>query len=321
MVTYNDETGLFSVTAHDLQNDHVYTQTFDFVICASGHFSVPNMPSFSLDSFPGRILHSHDFRNARHFAGMDLLVVGRSYSAEDIASQCWKYGAKSVTISWRSAPIGWDWPEEIEERPLLERCEGKRIFFKDGSSKEFDAIIYCTGYQHHFPFFPDDLRLKTENRLWPLNLYKGVVWENNPKLFYLGMQDQFYTFNMFDAQAWYVRDVILDRIPLPDKETMKKDSQAWYDREETLETDHDKIWFQGDYVKELIQATDYPAFDVDEVNRTFLLWEHHKAENIMGFRDRAYKSIMTGTMAPTHHTPWVKAMDDSMKTYLQNEAE
>jgi trimethylamine monooxygenase len=46
-------------------------------------------------------------------------------------------------------------------------------------------------------------------------------------------------------------------------------------------------------------------------------WEHHKAENIMGFRDNAYKSIMTGTMSPKHHTPWLKAMDDSMESYLK----
>jgi trimethylamine monooxygenase len=46
-------------------------------------------------------------------------------------------------------------------------------------------------------------------------------------------------------------------------------------------------------------------------------WEHHKMENIMGFRDNAYKSIMTGKMSPKHHTPWLKAMDDSMESYLQ----
>jgi trimethylamine monooxygenase len=45
-------------------------------------------------------------------------------------------------------------------------------------------------------------------------------------------------------------------------------------------------------------------------------WEHHKAENIMGFRDNAYKSIMTGKMSPKHHTPWLKAMDDSLESYL-----
>ena len=37
-------------------------------------------------------------------------------------------------------------------------------------------------------------RLETGNRLWPLGIYKGVVWEANPKLLYLGVQDQYYTF-------------------------------------------------------------------------------------------------------------------------------
>ena len=56
--------------------------------------------------------------------------------------------------------------------------------------------------------------------MWPPDLYKGVVWEKNPKLSYLGMQDQFYTFNMFDAQAWFARDVIMGRIKLPSNEEM-----------------------------------------------------------------------------------------------------
>ena len=38
---------------------------------------------------------------------------------------------------------------------------------------------------------------------------------------YLGMQDQWYTFNMFDAQAWYARDVILEKINLPSLSEMQ----------------------------------------------------------------------------------------------------
>lgn len=115
---------------------------------------------------------------------------------------------------------------------MLTRVDKNTCHFKDGSSKEIDAIIMCTGYLHHFPFLPDGRRLKTDNWLWPLNLYKGVFWEENPRLMYLGMQDQFYTFNMFDAQAWYARDYILGRIELPDLESMRQHSQAWRDREE-----------------------------------------------------------------------------------------
>jgi len=318
MVNYDKKKKKFTVTVHDRAKDRMYSEVFDHVICASGHYSTPNAPYFDgLRTFNGRVLHAHDFRDALEFKGKDVLLVGRSYSAEDIGSQCWKYGARSVTTTYRSKPMGFKWPANFEERPLLQRLDNKTAYFKDGSSKEVDAIILCTGYQHHFPFLPDDLRLTTANRLWPLGLYKGVVWEDNPKLFFIGMQDQFYTFNMFDAQAWYVRDVILGRIKLPKLDAMRKNSKAWRKREEKLENAEQMIWFQGDYVKELIAVTDYPSFDIETVNKTFMQWEHHKMDDIMSFRNNCYRSVMTGTMSPKHHTPWIKAMDDSMESYLQ----
>ena len=46
--------------------------------------------------------------------------------------------------------------------------------------------------------------------------------------------------------------------------------------------------------------------------------EHNKHEDIMTYRDRAHRSVVTGNMAPLHHTPWIKAMDDSMSSYLNN---
>jgi trimethylamine monooxygenase len=318
MVEWDKKKKLFNVTVHDRKKDRMYTEQFDHVICASGHFSTPNVPYFEgIATFNGRVMHAHDFRDALEFKGKDVLIVGRSYSAEDIGSQCWKYGARSVTATYRTKPMGFKWPANFEERPLLQKLVGKTAHFKDGSTKEIDAIILCTGYQHHFPFMAEDLRLKTTNRLWPLDLYKGVIWEINPRLSYLGMQDQFYTFNMFDAQAWYVRDVILGRIKLPKLDAMKKNSKAWRKREEKLENAEQMIWFQGDYVKELISATDYPSFDVEGVNKTFMEWEHDKMADIMGYRNKGYRSLMTGTMSPRHHTKWVEAMDDSMEAYMK----
>ncbi len=317
MVNWDKKKKKFLLTVHDRPKDKMYTEEFDHVISASGHFSTPQVPVFEgIGKFNGRVLHAHDFRDALEFKGKDILIVGRSYSAEDIGSQCWKYGAKSVTTTYRSKPMGFKWPKNFEERPLLQKLVGNTAHFKDGSTKDIDAIILCTGYQHYFPYLPEDLRLKTANRLWPENLYKGVVWQDNPRFFYIGMQDQFYTFNMFDAQAWYVRDVILGRIKLPKADAMKKDWKKWLKREVKLENAEQMIWFQGDYVKDLIAATDYPKFDVEGVNKTFMEWEHHKMEDIMGFRNNAYRSLMTGNMAPKHHTPWKDALDDSMEAYL-----
>ena len=82
------------------------------------------------------MLHAHDFRDAREFAGKDLLILGTSYSAEDIGSQCWKYGAKSITVAHRNAPMGFDWPSNWKEVPKLERVDETTAYFEDGTVQE-----------------------------------------------------------------------------------------------------------------------------------------------------------------------------------------
>ena len=318
-VSWDAGSGTFAVHSEDLQTKDETHESFDHVIVASGHFSVPHVPTFEgIERFPGRVLHGHDFRDAQEFAGKNLLIVGASYSAEDIGLQCVKYGAASVTFTYRTAPMGFKWPANMVERPLLQRLTGKTAHFKDGTSAEIDAIIMCTGYQHHFPFMEHDLRLRTDNRLYPDHLYKGVVWEDNPKLFYLGMQDQYYTFSMFDAQAWFVRDVILGRIKLPSKADMRKDIEAWRAKEAKLEDPEMDIDFQTEYVADLVKATEYPDFDFGAVAKAFKDWEHHKVEDIVTYRDKPHASGCTGTVAPVHHTAWMKALDNSMAAFLRN---
>jgi trimethylamine monooxygenase len=319
-VRYDDASGMFTVSAHELTEDHLYDEQFDHVIVASGHFSTPNVPEFEgFSAFNGRVLHAHDFRDAMEFKDKDILIIGTSYSAEDIGSQCWKYGCKSVTVSYRTAPMGYKWPDNWKEVPLLQKVEGNTATFKDGTTKDVDAIILCTGYKHHFPFMPDDLRLKTANRLASANLYKGVAFVPNPKLFYLGMQDQWFTFNMFDAQAWWVRDAIMGKINIPsDIKARAADVTARVTAEDAGEDDYAAIKYQGDYVKELIAETDYPSFNVDGACDAFYQWKKHKKTDIMGFRNQSYESVITGTMAPAHHTPWKDALDDSLESYLRN---
>lgn len=153
-VQYNKEKDNFMVVVKDLVKDKVLEgEEFDYVIVASGHYSTPNVPTFpGVEKFPGRVLHAHDFRDANEFAGKTLLLVGASYSAEDIALQCIKYGAKRVICTWRSKPMGFNWPESIEERPLVQKFEGNTAFFKDGSKHDVDVVMMCTGYLHSYPF-------------------------------------------------------------------------------------------------------------------------------------------------------------------------
>lgn len=322
-VSFDEDTQKFTVVLDDLKIDKTYTEEFDYLVVASGHFSTPNMPYFKgIERYPGQMIHAHDFRGADQFKDQDLLLIGSSYSAEDIGVQCHKHGAKSVTLSYRSAPIGVEWPEGIKEVPLLTHFEKDTAHFKDGTSKKFDAVIMCTGYQHKFPFLPDEMRLKTKNNLYPDNLYKGIFFNELPRLIYLGMQDQYYTFNMFDTQAWVARDYMMDTYKLPAKAERRLDIDQWLERHEELASSPDHVDFQTDYIKDLLALSNYPDFNVDQVGVMFKEWLQDKEENILTYRDKTFKSVVTGTMAETHHTEWMDELDDSKERYLyQDESE
>src|SRR5690554_6534551 len=275
------------------------------------------MPYFKgIENFPGAVIHAHDFKGADQFIDQNLLLIGSSYSAEDIGVQCYKHGSKSVTLSYRSNPIGLEWPKGIKEVPLLTHFDGEIAHFNDGTSERFDAVVMCTGYQHKFPFLPDELRLKTNNCMYPDDLYKGIFFNNRPSLIYLGMQDQYYTFNMFDAQAWLARDYMMGKYRLPNKAERRIDIDHWLAKNDKLETGFDDVDFQSDYIKDILKLSDYPEFNIDKVGEMFKEWLRDKDENILTYRDKTFQSVVTGTMAAEHHTEWMDELDDSKERYL-----
>ena len=73
------------------------------MICASGHYSFPNLPPIDcFADFKGTILHSHDQRTFRNYKDKTVMVIGTSYSAEDIASIAYKNGAKKLVCCYRN---------------------------------------------------------------------------------------------------------------------------------------------------------------------------------------------------------------------------
>ncbi|XP_046654592.1 senecionine N-oxygenase-like isoform X2 [Daphnia pulicaria] len=318
-VEFDREKEIFHVRKKNLTTGKSSIEDFDYVIVAVGHFSMPNVPYVEgIETFPGQVIHSHDFRDARQFAEQSILVIGGSLSAEDIALQTFKFGAKSITISYRTKPIGCKWPSKIEEKPLLTRMEGRSAHFPDGSERDFDSIILCTGYKHHFPFLNDDLRLVTTNCFYPSQLYKGIFFQEQPRLIYLGMQNLYFSLSLFDAQTWYVRDVILGRIPFPNKLQRAEDMLSWKTREEKIKDKLDALDFQTAYLKELTSATDYPLDDLrlSGTAATFKNFLDDKESNIINYRDKQYTSSITGTKAVMHPTPWMEVNNYSSVDFL-----
>lgn len=323
------QNGTFDVKYHDVKQDVHGSIVVDHLVVASGHFSVPNIVEFKgFEAFNGRILHSHSFRNALNFRGQNVLVIGGSYSAEDIALQCWKFGSKSVTISVRSGPTGLKWPDGVQEVPLLkEVVDGHEAVFVDGQRvRGIDSIILCTGYLHSFPFLPNELRLKTKNVLYPRGLYKGVIRMGTPNLLYIGMPDQWYTFSMFDVQALFAKDVILGRVALPDPADMRKDVEKWCDMAAEARSEEAQIAFQTQYILDLYASLLKGAEYVDDAKKLdysqeFGRWEDDRHHDIITHRNGRFTSKVSGKTASQFATEWKDAFDDSIEAYLDEKAQ
>jgi len=309
----------FEITSYNLKSKTTLKMFFDNIVVCTGHYSFPNMPSYpGLLGFPGRVLHAHDFRDAREFKDQTILLVGASYSAEDIAMQCLKYGAKKIVCSYRSRPMGFFGPvDQIEELPLLTTIEDSTVNFKNGEKRQIDAIIFCTGYQMKFDYLPDSLRLSCRNVLYPPGLYKGVFWNDNPKCMFIGMQDQYYTYTMFDIEAYLARDHLMGIYNLPDKEERTKDMNYWIKKNKECNGWKDEIDYQTDFLKDLMTLTEYPEHGIEKMQQHFYTWEGHKHDNILTYREKCFESTITGEMGTIHHTQWFQALDDTQEEFMR----
>ena len=321
-VEFDKETNTFNVTVEDLALNKTVKGVFDYLIVATGHFSFPYMPSIKdFNNFMGRSLHAHDFRNSLEFVGQDLLFVGGSFSAEDLALQCMKFGAKSATISYRSKAITYKFPDYIKQRPEIDYVNSDgEVVFTDGHKQKFDSIIFCTGYLVKFPFLPSDITLRCGNVISPPNLYQGVQFVNednsgNGRVLYLGMSYQCYTFTMFKMQAWWAASLTKGLLDDVNNIELKKKIESVKFWEEKAMDMNDNCLFQRDYINSLCE--DLKCDDNLDTDKQFKEWSELKHADLVTYRDFGHESNFDNLgPAPKPKKPWFINFDDSLKTFV-----
>lgn len=107
----------------------------------------------------------------------------------------------------------------------IERIEGKRIFFNDGTNEEFDVLIAATGYLIDLPFISPSI-VPIENN--SVDLYKRVIppgWEG---LYFVGLLNSTaHSLNMiFEHQARWICALEKGRAGLPSADEMRQDIEA-----------------------------------------------------------------------------------------------
>mmetsp|Transcript_12627 Transcript_12627/g.19053 ORF Transcript_12627/g.19053 Transcript_12627/m.19053 type:complete len:611 (-) Transcript_12627:155-1987(-) len=181
-VTFNEEKGKFVVQTIDLKTQIVMEDMFDKCIWAAGDNGKPSIPksianTLSSGGFKGMVMHSAatgaDFDQL--VCGKKILLVGDSYSAEDLTLMAIKLGVKSVDVLSRSA---WgvacgtaSWPrncvEVHEQYAIVGVSDGGRGIVIENEEEEdqitlneIDTVIFCTGYSMNMDMLDPSLRLK-----------------------------------------------------------------------------------------------------------------------------------------------------------------
>lgn len=112
---------------------------------------------------------------------------------------------------------------KVSIKPNIKNMEGKTVHFSDGSSHEFDKIIYCTGYKVSFPFFDSEL-FSVENNEIPL--YEFVVSPEHPGLFFVGLiQPIGAVMPLAELQAVWIAQLLKGQTQLPTVDKMKEQIQ------------------------------------------------------------------------------------------------
>ena len=96
---------------------------------------------------------------------------------------------------------------------------------------------------------------------------------------------------------------------------MEKDKIRWMQECSKLQTCHDDIDFQTEFIADLSKDTGYSP-DAVKAGELLHTWEDDKVENILTYRDQCFASVYTGTTAPKPTVPWWEAKDDSIKAFI-----
>ncbi|KAK4686806.1 hypothetical protein P7C73_g3316, partial [Tremellales sp. Uapishka_1] len=158
-----------------------WTEDFDAVVVASGHYGAPFIPALEgqnewAQQWPESIIHSRAYRRPETYRDQTVLLVGTGTSGVDIGRDLDRHVKKIYQVT-RDTVVGPEdylqfrekqkalLPENGEIVPEIKRflppppgvvISQGRIELTDGRVLSgIDAVIFSTGYQYSFPFLSE----------------------------------------------------------------------------------------------------------------------------------------------------------------------
>ncbi|KAL2865878.1 uncharacterized protein BJX67DRAFT_157698 [Aspergillus lucknowensis] len=206
--------------------DYWWTETFDALVVASGHYNVPYVPPIPglkefAERYPGSVEHAKQYRGPKKYQGKRVITIGASVSAADTAVSLID-SAKPPIYAVVRGKYNIYFGDEAFKHPQIERRapishieseDGARtVHFEDGTSiPDVDHLIFGTGFTWTLPFLPD---IPIRNNRVP-DLYLHIFHQRDPSLVFLGAVGAGLTFKVFEWQAVAAARVLAGKARLP----------------------------------------------------------------------------------------------------------
>ncbi|KAI8426007.1 hypothetical protein MSG28_004983 [Choristoneura fumiferana] len=213
---------VWDVTFKSLETGVSETREYDYVFVCNGHYNTPFIPNIpGLKEFQGDIMHSHDYRVPDIFTNKRVLVVGAGPSGMDIALEVTTVASRVILSHHLKEQPKTVFPDNLVQKPDVERLEGNQAVFLDGSEEEVDVVFLCTGYLYNFPFLHASCGVVVDdNCVEPL--YKHLVNIQHPSMCFVGVPYYVCAFSMFDLQVRYYVRSMNGTFKLPSREVMTR---------------------------------------------------------------------------------------------------
>ncbi|OEL15435.1 Flavin-containing monooxygenase FMO GS-OX-like 2 [Dichanthelium oligosanthes] len=206
------------------EDGEVAEEVFDAVVVCNGHWTVPQVAKIrGIDNWRGKQMHSHNYRVSEPFRDQNVVVVGMGVSGTDIALEI-SHVAKEVHVASRYSEDRLGKIEPYKNVWIHREVRNSELFSSQtpspsSSAVAADIILYCTGYQYHFPFLDLDGLTVDDNRVGPL--YNHVFPPKYaPNLSFVGLPIKTIVFQSLELESKWVAAVLSGRATLPGEEGM-----------------------------------------------------------------------------------------------------
>ncbi|KAK3170395.1 hypothetical protein Dsin_000173 [Dipteronia sinensis] len=262
----NNKWRVRSKTRHDCYIDEIY----DAVVVCNGHYTEPRIADIpGINSWPGKQMHSHNYRVPEPFQDKVVILIGGSASAVDICRDIAGV-AKEVYVASRSVADetyekhpGYD---NMWHHPMIESAhKDGTVVFRNGNVVLADVILHCTGYKYNFPFLDTNGNVTVDDScVGPL--YKHVfppVFA--PWLSFVGLPWKVVPFPLCELQCKWIAGNLSGRLALPSQEEMMEDVKAFYSKLEASgipkRYTHNMASYQFDYDDWLAEQSGSPGIE------------------------------------------------------------